>query len=356
MSINPENYPLLDFLKWNRDKSLVLSPEFQRGSVWSTAAKTYLIDSILRDFPIPQIYFRTRVDPETQSIVREVVDGQQRLRAIIEFAANRLKLSQKSEKFRGMTYADLDSEQKEKFLSYKVSTIQLLNANDADILEMFARLNSSGVKVTPAELRHATHTEPVKWAVYEATVDHRELWDRYKVIGVRDSVRMRNHSFMAELFITVDEGLSDGGEANISKYYRTKKSKEAEYFEPLREKIDDNLEVLLRNFGDTLQNSIFFAAPNFLILFAALAYLRGKSPGLAKWGEGRNYVRLERLYDVGVSWRKADRILHSINDEVSEDIDDGKFEKYVAASKSSTQRIASRRIRFETLVTLMADA
>lgn len=76
----PQTYTVSDFIEWQAKKQLVLAPEFQRGSVWSPSAKVFLIDTILNDLPIPQVYFRTKLNPQTQTTLREVVDGQQRLR------------------------------------------------------------------------------------------------------------------------------------------------------------------------------------------------------------------------------------------------------------------------------------
>lgn len=178
MPSSPQTYTISDFIEWHSKKQLVLAPDFQRGSVWSPSAKVFLIDTLLNDLPIPQVYFRTKIDSISQTMLREVVDGQQRLRAILEFAADRIKLTSKAPKHKGKVYSTLSAEDKEVFLAYKVPAVQLINATDADVLEVFARLNSYSVKVTPAELRHAEFSEPVKWAIYDASRDWAMLWNR----------------------------------------------------------------------------------------------------------------------------------------------------------------------------------
>src|SRR5689334_1602032 len=79
---------------WQRDKGL-----------WKHSKKQELIDSILRGWKLPKLYFlKTSEDPEEF----EVVDGQQRLTTIFEFFDNELSLSEKSAKeFRGKYYKDL---------------------------------------------------------------------------------------------------------------------------------------------------------------------------------------------------------------------------------------------------------
>jgi len=162
------NYSVADFLELRVANRLVINRNFQRREVWKTTPKVYLVDSILRGMPIPKMYFRTLVDAETQSSVREVIDGQQRLQAIFQFADNDLRLSAHAREFAGLRYRDLDSEQKEQFLSYTFAAEQLINADDNDVLEVFARINTYNVSLKPAELRHARWQGEFKWAAHEA--------------------------------------------------------------------------------------------------------------------------------------------------------------------------------------------
>jgi len=57
-----------------------LSPEYQRGKVWSKEKQQLLLDSIFRKMHVPQVYLRV---PDNGYY--EYVDGQQRLTAIFDF-------------------------------------------------------------------------------------------------------------------------------------------------------------------------------------------------------------------------------------------------------------------------------
>ena len=79
-------------IAWFKQRSkevdgLIIKPTFQRNPVWTITQKSYLIDSILRSYPIPEIYLQERVNDkgESQFIV---VDGQQRLRTVLDFIYN----------------------------------------------------------------------------------------------------------------------------------------------------------------------------------------------------------------------------------------------------------------------------
>src|SRR5438045_2613534 len=72
--ITRTQYRVSDFLSWQRAKSLVLSPSFQRRPVWKTGAKSYLVDTVVRGLPMPIIFLREqKTDLESLEPKREVV-------------------------------------------------------------------------------------------------------------------------------------------------------------------------------------------------------------------------------------------------------------------------------------------
>ena len=160
-----EQYRVSDFLEWHQKKALILNPDFQRGDVWSPAAKTFLIDTILRKLPIPKVSLRTSVDVVSKKSLREVVDGQQRLRAILNFAEDKVALTKRASEYAGKKYSTLTPEEQEGFLSYAIAVDQLLNASTDDVLEVFARLNSYTVTLNPPEKRHGKYQGEFKWAI-----------------------------------------------------------------------------------------------------------------------------------------------------------------------------------------------
>ena len=78
-------YTVLDFLKWQRDGTLELRPPFQRYAVWRAVARSGLIDSLLRGYPVPALFLQDRSDPKTFTRRLVVVDGQQRLRTLLGY-------------------------------------------------------------------------------------------------------------------------------------------------------------------------------------------------------------------------------------------------------------------------------
>src|SRR6266581_8594606 len=63
---------------------LALRPPFQRKPVWTDKQRSFLIESVLMDIPIPEVYVQvTQAEDGTEQY--GVVDGQQRLRTILQF-------------------------------------------------------------------------------------------------------------------------------------------------------------------------------------------------------------------------------------------------------------------------------
>lgn len=288
------------------------------------------------------------MDPANKSTIREVVDGQQRLRAILAFAKGDLRLGMRFGDLAGKRYQDLAPEQQEQFLSYQVTTVQLMNASDADVLEVFARLNSYSVKVTPAELRHAKYSEPIKWAIWNVTQDWPALWDNYKIVSLRDSVRLRNTSIIAELFMMKMDGLGDGGEDKIGKFYSSRKSLSQDEVDLVADQVNELIGFCLEHFGNALDKTTFFDAPNFVILIAAIAFLRGEMP------QSPVTAAIQDHLGAGINIERGIEGLTRLAAAVENDDTDGPLGRFVATTKSTTQRVSSRKTRFEAVVAALA--
>ncbi len=340
-SSNLQQYTIGDFLEWHRKKQLVLNPSFQRRSVWTRDAKSYLIDTLLRRYPIPKVYIRSRINLQTQRSYREVVDGQQRLRTIIEFSKGDLVLTSRAKDYAGYTYNMLSEELKEQFLSYTIAVELLINASDEEVLEIFSRLNSYNVRLNDAELRHAEFQGDFKWAVHDMSKKWGSgLWEKFPILSLRQRVRMYDDSLMAEMFGAVLEGVTDGGQRNIRKLYE-KYDKSFPTKTETIEKVDGTLSFITSKLAPALDGAIC-KAPHFLMLFASVAHaLYGIPKG--QMGEYMPDRDPKALDDISLAIDNL-TLLSSIiesDEPPNEDLLD-----FWKASQSTTHRISSRRKRF----------
>jgi Protein of unknown function DUF262 len=270
MGFRLEQYSIADYIRFKKDNRLVLNPDFQRREVWKQSMQVYLIDTILNEMSIPKIYLRTKIDPKTHDMIRDVVDGQQRLRAIIKFANNELVLSSKSEKYRGKRYADLDPEMQTRFLTYVISTEHLINADDDFVVKVFARLNQYGVKLNNAEIRNAQYSGEFKMAVVEVTQIWSKKYGEMGILSINERTRMLDDELTVELFQIVTKGIQAGTDSALKRMY-----KEKDKIFPDKVGVVEKTEKILDFLYNRLPYEVgspIFNRPHFVMLFAAVAH------------------------------------------------------------------------------------
>lgn len=149
-------YRISDIVTMIKDKKLILRPEYQRRSVWSKPAKSSLIETVLQNKPVPLFLIREKKDG-----VLEVIDGQQRLRAISEFQNNDFSLSGVHTEINGKTYSDLNTplfeefDYKSKFDEYQLYFNLIKDADEDEIIDMYMRVNKYTINLNKMELKYA---------------------------------------------------------------------------------------------------------------------------------------------------------------------------------------------------------
>lgn len=132
------------------------NPDFQRPAVWGSSQKQLLIDTILREYDVPKLYWRkTGSKPDTY----DVVDGQQRLRAIWQFFDSEFKLAKDAEPIdgeaiAGCSYEQLPDELRMRFDVYALDVVVLEETDEDEVREMFLRLQN-GTSLKAQEKRNA---------------------------------------------------------------------------------------------------------------------------------------------------------------------------------------------------------
>lgn len=167
---------IIDLARMYDDKELILQPDWQRYYVWSNKQASQLVESLFLRLPIPLIYLA-----EEQDGTFTVVDGQQRLTALIEFIRNKRVDPRKSgdvpltglevlTDLNGKTISELSPKDQKFIKNQELSVVRLKAVSDPDLkLTVFRRLNTGSVKLNAQELRNAAFRGPYndelkKWA------------------------------------------------------------------------------------------------------------------------------------------------------------------------------------------------
>jgi len=214
-------YSINDFLNWNESKELHLSPKYQRNNVWNSKAESYLIDTILRGLPIPQVFLRQTIDTKIRKTYREVIDGQQRLRTIVKFEKNEFPIMKAhNSELAGMYYRDLEEDLQMRFLDYQIPVELIKTSDDSIVYDMFMRVNTNSNTLNKQELRNAKYWGDFKVLVYKLASEWRNFFAEYNVFKDSDFIRMMDAEYISSLLILIREGIVQDTPLKIDNYYK----------------------------------------------------------------------------------------------------------------------------------------
>lgn len=212
-----ETKTVADLVHLYENGMLDLSPAFQRKSVWLLKDRQKLIDTVVRNYPLPAI-FLYRKDDEGE-LMYSVIDGKQRLETLLGFLGclrgrgfeARIEV-QGMEGVQRVSTRTLKSNKlfREKlrphFMGYRIPVIEVAGPL-SDIIEVFVRINSTGKPLTPQEKRKANYSG--SGLLVEATsLAHRlePYWLQIGVMSPQQVARMKHIEFAAELLVTMEVG------------------------------------------------------------------------------------------------------------------------------------------------------
>ena len=195
---------------------LVLAPPFQRNPVWTEKQQSALIETILLEYPIPELYMQDVVDV-TGDEEHIVVDGQQRVRAVLDYINGEFDITDDISRWAGVGFDDLSIDEKRRIFEYDFVVRMLPQMDDEQIRSIFQRINRTNVALNAQELRHATYWGPFIKSI-EAISDL-EFWDIAGIFTANDRRRMLDAEFISEISIAYLNGLQNK-KSKLEEYYR----------------------------------------------------------------------------------------------------------------------------------------
>lgn len=198
------------------NRILDFSPDYQRNYVWTQKQQVYLIDSILKNFPLPKIFARQSFD-ENADVTYEIIDGQQRLTTILKFLNNEFPILKKrhpkpdtlGDDLDGMYFKDLPLELKRNFKKYALS-VDIITANREETVDMFTRLNLITSTLKDQELLNAQFDGDFKQLVYSISEEYVDSLVENKIVTASSVKRMADARLISFYVITIlKRGLLD---------------------------------------------------------------------------------------------------------------------------------------------------
>ena len=340
------SFTTLDFLGWKAGDNLVIAPKFQRRGVWNSAKRSYLIDTIVKGFPIPPIYIRLGQNEDRTKTIREIIDGQQRVSTILDFLDGKFALSKTLEgSHAGKRFSSLSESQQDSIRNYSLNCETFAGISDREVLEIFARMNTYSVQLNPQELRNGKYFGKFKQAVYELALEHNTFWISQRVFSNSGIARMREAELVSELLIAQLDGMQDK-KKSIDGFY----SRFDEIFPDSNKSCDRFRRVIdeiQKVFSDGLQDLQWRRPPLFYTLYCFVYHCMF---GLPK-AEGSPNISRARLSadDRTKLFDAAIELSESLEQSKELGRSQSSHGPFITASQTQTDNITPRKTRFKAL-------
>lgn len=224
MQVTSTTFTIAEYCQQMKDHSIVVNHDYQRtDQVWPPAARSYLIETILLGFPVPKFSLYQLTDLKTRKTKKEIVDGQQRSRAILDFFDGDFRLTGKGP-FSGKTYSQLSEAEQQRFVDYIITIDLFVGATPHEVRQVFRRMNSYTVPLNSQEKRHATHQGDFKWFIVELVEKYSEALINLRVLTGKQVSRMADAALLSDIIFTILEGIKHFSERNIDKLYENNES------------------------------------------------------------------------------------------------------------------------------------
>jgi len=196
-------WKIKDLLDLYEERRIRLNPPYQRNEIWSTRAQKLLIDSLKRNYPLPNFFIHERDGGEY-----DMVDGQQRTRAIIGYCKGDFK--------------DIDGDKFDddtSILEYEIPIVLISSNEDIeDLREFYVRVNKTGLKLNRPELYKAEYYN----TKFLNLVDELSQYSKFRDLELfteRSSNRMKDREYIEELVAQIEFGITDK-KYSVDKLYK----------------------------------------------------------------------------------------------------------------------------------------
>lgn len=190
--------------------NIILNPRFQRRDAWELERKSQFIESLILGLPVPQLVL---AESKSQKGSYIVIDGKQRLLSVRQFSSEASDTSFSQLRLKGLRLRpDLinkslieltnDPQFHDELTSFEnqpIRTVVIKNwPNESFLYQVFLRLNTGSVQLSPQELRQALHPGAFVDYADEASADSPALRDLLKI--EKPDFRMRDVELLVRYF------------------------------------------------------------------------------------------------------------------------------------------------------------
>ena len=352
IDIEKTSYTAEEFFEWHQNGRLLLSPDFQRGQVWKRPAKAFLIDTMLRGFPVPPIHIR-HISSTGSGLKREVIDGQQRLTSVIAFMEGKFSLpnpkhpTEPLPPWAGKKFSKLEPYLQDRVRNYSFRCEVYKGQIDNKIIrEIFSRINIYSVPLNDQEIRNGKYFGEFKNAVYKLAREHQEFWTSSGLFTNTALARMLDAQFVSEAIVLGIAGQQDK-KGSLDSFY-LKHEEDWEDQEVCSRRFREVIDAIRSSVGSQIDETAFRRLPLFYTLYAVVYHrLYGLEQHLPDDEEPLPESPKEPLSEEA-SLRLA-QAMTFLSDVLSEEVEDASYAAFRRASARQTDNLRPRLTRFRSL-------
>lgn len=213
---NSSPHPISDIRDWSQSGRLELQPDFQRKEVWTSVARIMLMDTILKGIPMPKIFIATTI--KSKQTYRVVIDGQQRITAILDFLEEKFSLEDPYEGVdKGKFFSELDQKVQDEFLAYSIDFNEAQNPSNEEVREVYARVNKYTVPLNRQELRRADY--PGEFLRLSEALALHPFLDEINIFSPANRRRYADVEYISEILAALLEGIQDK-KTTLDEFYK----------------------------------------------------------------------------------------------------------------------------------------
>lgn len=330
-----------------KDEEWIVDKTYQRRKVWGIKDKVRLIETILLELVIPEIFiWDCDTDPNTGKTITHIVDGQQRVNAVFDFISDKFKLQSKfliDSQIRNLygdkKFSQLTDEIKKKIWIYEMSVVNLNSKfNIGEIKNMFYRLNLTDYSLNDQEKRNSLDSAFGKAA--ESLADS-DFWGEYKLFSPKDIRRMGDVEYCSTIFVLCREGIIDQTKQDVLNDIYDDYVDEYADAEKDRQKIDNAIEIIKKMVTEETRTFAGKKIQMYTIFSLAFYFL------------DNNILLSEEIKERFLQFVKTYNAFKNEYDFILEDEKEkNAFEmikKYKLASSEGVNKLTNRMIRYEVL-------
>ncbi len=208
-----ETKTIAEIYKDFREKNLIVDRSYQRRTVWADKDKVRLIETILLDFVVPEVYFwDSERNVDTGIPITHIVDGQQRICTIIDFLQGKFSLNTKYltdktiiDNYGNMSFINLPKDIIRKIWEYPLSVILIdSDCSIEEIKKIFYRLNMTDYSLNSQERMKSIGSA---FGEKSEALSNFEFWNTVNVFSTLDVKRMKDVYYCGCIYILADTGI-----------------------------------------------------------------------------------------------------------------------------------------------------